>query len=330
MLLAEGTAKQNKGKGLTYMYGVRNNSVNFPAGYNNYGKNAPERSEARGAAEKNRKERPESKRSDEILFSAVQNKENETYLKLSDKAKSYLNELSKKYPGYAFMIADYETDEEASRILSEGRGEINVLITPDLLEKMASDEATGVKYEGIIDGAADRFAEINENLTEGGKSIVERLGITVNADGTTSVYAFLKKSITGEDGSDVVSSTLVNEFTDMLNALAEAREKMLEEKQSAPDKPVDKEEEKEKSVLPPKSFEKYKKEPDPYSTEEDFGGLPPESFEKYRSKEEPYSTEEDYGTLPPESFKKYEEAAAAAAEAETKPAEAEVQMNFTV
>ncbi len=309
------------------MYGVRNNSVNnFPAGYNNYGKNNPARnpSESENTAEKNY-----AGRKDQILFSAVQRKENETYSKLSDKAKSYLSELQKKYPGYAFMVSDYETDEEASRILSEGRGEINVLITPDLVEKMASDEATRAKYESIIDGVADQFAEIKDKLTEGGKSIVERLGITVNGDGTTSIYAFLKQGITGEDGSRTVKGSLVSEFTDMLNTLAEAREKMLEESKETskddPEKPIDKEEEKEKSVLPPKSFEKYKKEPDPYSTEEDYGDLPPESFEKHRRKETPYSTEEDYGTLPPESFKKYEEAAA-----EAKPEAAEVQMNFSV
>lgn len=190
---------------------------------------------------------------------------------------------------------------------------------------MASDEATRSKYEAIIDGAADQFAEIKDKLTEGGKSIVEHLGFTVNGDGTTSMYAFLKQGITGEDGSRTVKSSLVGEFTDMLNALAEAREKMLEENKDDPQKPIDKEEEKKKSVLPPKSFEKYKKEPDPYSTEEDYGDLPPESFEKYRKKEDPYATEEDYGTLPPESFKKYEEAAAEAnAEASG------VQMNYSV
>jgi len=305
------------------MYGVRNNSVNnFPAGYNNYGKSSPTQnpSESHTAAEKNY-----TGRTDQFLFSAVQRKERETYSKLSDKAKSYLADLQKKYPGYAFMIADYETDEEAGRILSEGKGEINVLITPDLVEKMASDEATRSKYEAIIDGAADQFAEIKDKLTEGGKSIVDHLGLTVNSDGTTSIYAFLKQGITGEDGSRTVKSSLVGEFTDMLNALAEAREKMLEENKDDPEKPIDKEEEKKKSVLPPKSFEKYKKEPDPYSTEEDYGYLPPESFEKYRKKEDPYSTEEDYGTLPPESFKKYEEAAAEAnAEASG------VQMNYSV
>lgn len=315
------------------MYGVRNNSVNYPAGYGKgYGKNTPERTEANSAADKNYTGKTEG-RTDEILFSSVQRKENEAYSKLSDKAKSYLNELSKKYPGYAFMVADYETDEEAGRILSEGRGEINVLITPDLLEKMASDEATRAKYEGIIDGAAEQFDQIRENLTEGGKAIVERLGISVNADGTSSIYAFLKQSLTGESGSKTVSSSIVSEFTDMLNSLAEAREKMLEEKQAKKeeqdgDKLPDKEEQKEKSVLPPKSFEKYKKEPNPYSTEEDYGDLPPESFEKYRKKEDPYSTEENYGNLPPESFRRYEKAAAS--ETEVKPAENDVQMNFTV
>ncbi len=239
------------------MYGVRNNSVNnFPAGYNNYGKSSPTQnpSESHTAAEKNY-----TGRTDQILFSAVQRKESETYSKLSDKAKSYLADLQKKYPGYAFMIADYETDEEAGRILSEGRGEINVLITPDLVEKMASDEATRSKYEAIIDGAADQFAEIKDKLTEGGKSIVDHLGLTVNGDGTTSIYAFLKQGITGEDGSRTVKSSLVGEFTDMLNALAEAREKMLEENKDDPEKPIDKEEEKKKSVLSPQSFEKYKK-----------------------------------------------------------------------
>ena len=233
-----------KGKGLTDMYGVRNNSVNnFPAGYNNYGKSSPTQnpSESHTAAEKNY-----TGRTDQILFSAVQRKESETYSKLSDKAKSYLADLQKKYPGYAFMIADYETDEEAGRILSEGRGEINVLITPDLVEKMASDEATRSKYEAIIDGAADQFAEIKDKLTEGGKSIVDHLGLTVNGDGTTSIYAFLKQGITGEDGSRTVKSSLVGEFTDMLNALAEAREKMLEENKDDPEKPIDKEEEKKK------------------------------------------------------------------------------------
>lgn len=305
------------------MYGVRNHSVNFPAGYNNYGKNNPAQNptESHNTADEKR-----TGRTDQILFSSVKRKENDSLSNLSEEAKSYLATLQEKYPGYSFTIAEYETDEEASRLLSQGKGEINVLITPDLLEKMATDETARAKYEGIIDGAKDQFAEIKNNLTEGGKSIVKRLGITVNADGTTSFYATLTHGITGEDGSKTIKSSLVSEFTDMLNALAESRQKMLDTSKDDPDKPVDKEKQKEKSVMPPKSFEKYRKEPDPYSTEEDYGDLPPESFEKYRKKEEPYSTEEDFGTLPPESFKKYQEEASAAADTKS----AGEEMNYSV
>ncbi|MCM1055655.1 MAG: DUF6033 family protein [Bacteroides sp.] len=305
------------------MYGVRNHSVNFPAGYKNYGKNNP----AQNPTEAHRSAQEKSAgRTDQILFSAVKRKDNDALSNLSEEAKSYLATLQEKYPGYSFTIADYETEEEASRLLSQGDGEINVLITPDLLEKMATDETARAKYEGVIDGAKDQFAEIEDQLSEAGKSVIKRLGFTVNADGTTSFYATLKRGITGEDGGKTVKSSLVSEFTDMLNALAESRKKMLEKSKDDPDKPVDKAEQKEKSVMPPKSFEKYRKEPDPYSTEEDYGDLPPESFEKYRKKEEPYPTEEDFGTLPPESFKKYQEEASVDAEAKS----AGEEMNYSV
>lgn len=305
------------------MYGVRNHSVNFPAGYNNHGKHNPAQNptESHNTADEKR-----TGRTDQILFSSVKRKENDSLSNLSEEAKSYLATLQEKYPSYSFTIADYETDEEASRLLSQGTGEINVLITPDLLEKMATDETARAKYEGIIDGAKEQFDKIKEDLSDGAKSIIKRMGITVNADGTTSIYAMLKHGITGEDGSRTVKSSLVSEFTDMLNALAESRQKMLEESKDDPDKPVDKEKQKEKSVMPPKSFEKYRKEPEPYSTEEDYGDLPPESFEKYRKEDDSYSAEEDYGTLPPESFKKYQEEASA----DTSAKSAGEEMNYSV
>lgn len=305
------------------MYGVRNHSVNFPAGYNNHGKHNPVQNptESHKTADEKR-----TGRTDQILFSSVKHKENDSLSNLSEEARSYLATLQEKYPSYSFTIAEYETDEEAKRLLSRGTGEINVLITPDLLEKMATDETARAKYEGIIDGAKEQFDKIKEDLSDGAKSIIKRMGITVNADGTTSFYALLKRGITGEDGSDTVSSPLSSAFTDMLNAIAEARQKMLEENKDDPDKPVDKEKQKEKSVMPPKSFEKYRKEPEPYSTEEDYGDLPPESFEKYRKKEEPYPVEEDFGSLPPESFKKYQEEASA----DTSAKSAGEEMNYSV
>lgn len=302
------------------MYGVHS-GVNFPKDYG-YGKD--KRAQSPNEQHNNAPGKTRG-RTDEILFSAVTRKDKDSVSSLSDGAKKLLKELKAKYKTYDFLVADYETDEEASAILSSGRGEYNVLITPDLLEKMAADEGERAKYEGIISGAAEQFSEMEKNLTESGKSIVESLGFTVKSDGTVDFYAKLL-GVKTEDGGDVARSSLVNELTNMVNTLAENRDKMIEKAKEDDDngKPVDKEEQKQKSVLPPKSFEKYKKESKPYSTEKDYGNLPPESFEKYRRKEEPYPTEEDYGTLPPESFKKYQ------SEADTDSGDKGDTMNFSV
>lgn len=301
------------------MYGVHS-SVNFPNSYG-YGKDNHAHSpyeQHNIATEKH------TGRTDEILFSAVTRKDNDSVSSLSDGAQKLLRELKGKYKSYDFLVAEYETDEEASAILSTGKGEYNVLITPDLLEKMAADEGERAKYENIISGAAEQFSEMEKNLTEGGKSILESLGFTVKGDGTVDFYAKLL-GVKTEDGGNVAQSSLISELTNMVNTLAENRDKMIEKAKEGDDnKPVDKEEEKQKSVLPPKSFEKYEKEKKPYSNEEDYGTLPPESFEKYKRKEEPYPTEEDFGNLPPESFKKYQ------SEADTELGDTGDTMNFSV
>lgn len=209
---------------------------------------------------------------------------------LSDKARQLLSELREKYKGYDFMLADWSTDEEASTLLSAGMGEKgNVLITADLLEKMAADESERAKYEGILDQAAGQMDTVKSQLTEDGRSIVEKLGMTVNSDGSVSFFARLIDGVTTDDGGSYIKCSIIEDFTKSLNTLAEARKKMLENKEESNpvklDTPEEKEEKVEKSVMPPKSFEKYEKEENPYSTEEDYGNLPPESFKKYQDVE---------------------------------------------
>ncbi|MBD5082275.1 MAG: hypothetical protein HDT44_11015 [Ruminococcaceae bacterium] len=222
---AEGTAQANytwvHGKGLTDMYGV-NSGVNFPNSY--YGKNT----KSQGVHDQHKT--PETKtpgRKDEILFSSANRKENGV-AGLSDEAKSLLAELKEKYKNYDFMIADYKTDEEADQLLSQGKGEYNVLITPDLLEKMASDKSERAKYEDIIAGASEQFSEIEKNLTEDGKSIVDKLGFTVKEDGTVDYYAKLINGVTSNNGKSVKAS-LADELSNMVNKIAENRAKAIEE-----------------------------------------------------------------------------------------------------
>lgn len=208
--------------------------------------------------------------------------------RLSDGARDVLYELMEKYQGYDFIVGNWKTDEEASRVLSYGRGrDGNVLISPELLEEMAADESVKAKYIGIIDEAAGNLDKVRDELSEDGRSVVERLGLTVGADGSVSYFAKLVDGVTTDDGGDYIKCSIIEDFTKSLEVLAKTRQKIIEGKDETDqirlDTPEEKEKKVEKSVMPPKSFEKYEKEKDPYSTEEDYGTLPPESFKKYQT-----------------------------------------------
>lgn len=216
-------------------------------------------------------------------------------VELSEAAQNYLAELKEKYGDYDFIVSDFETDEEAQELLSQGNGTINVLITPDLLEKMAADEATRNEYEAVISGAEDQFGKIKEQIGDN-TDLVDKLGISFGDDGKVSYYAALTGTGKNSESTYKIVADTIDALAEKINEIAEKRKENQE---------TEKAEEKE-STMPPKSFEKYQKEKTPYDTEEDYGTLPPESFKKYEKEQSIYDTKEDYGTLPPESFKKYE------------------------
>lgn len=111
---------------------------------------------------------------------------------LSTDAKNLLKELKKKYGNMDFIIADYETDEEAERYLSRGTGEYSVLLTPDELEKMAADEEYKNQNLNILDDAVSKLDEMKTQLGEKGQE-VSRIGITIGNEGKVSYFAELEK-----------------------------------------------------------------------------------------------------------------------------------------
>lgn len=111
---------------------------------------------------------------------------------LSSRAKELLEELKKTYGNMDFIVADYDSDEEASAYLSRGTKEYSVLIEPETLEKMAADEKTKDKYLGILDDAKTNLNNIKEQLGDK-KDEVKSIGITIKDDGTVSYFAELEK-----------------------------------------------------------------------------------------------------------------------------------------
>lgn len=112
--------------------------------------------------------------------------------KLSDRAKKVLEQLKQKYVNMDFFIADYSSDEEAQSYLRKGTKEYSVLIDPETLEQMASDDSVRKNYEDVLSGAGNRFQELKDKLGETGDS-VKRFGISIDSDGKVSYFAELDK-----------------------------------------------------------------------------------------------------------------------------------------
>lgn len=112
--------------------------------------------------------------------------------RLSEKAQSLLKELQAKYRDTDFIIADYSSDEEASRLLSGAKKEFGVLIDPETLEKMAADESVRAEYEGYIDESRNQLSSVMEQLA-GTDASVRSLSASVSSDGTLSLFAELEE-----------------------------------------------------------------------------------------------------------------------------------------
>lgn len=112
---------------------------------------------------------------------------------LSKAAQKLLKELQKNYKNMDFIVADYETDEEAASLLSRGTGEYSALFSPEELEKMASDESVKEKNLNILDNAVSKLEEMKTKLGDKADDVT-RIGIAFGDDGEVSFFAELEKN----------------------------------------------------------------------------------------------------------------------------------------
>lgn len=159
------------------------------------------------------------KKNDDIKVE--KNSATEKTAELSETAQSYLDKLKEKYPDMDFIIADFSTDAEADKLLSQGKGEYNVLLTPDLLERMANDGETAAKYEAIIDESVGQFTEKAEELDDYREDVADKYGVSVDSKGTVNYYALLNDGFSTDDGKDRVTASTMEELLDKLSEIRE-------------------------------------------------------------------------------------------------------------
>ena len=115
---------------------------------------------------------------------------------LSVKAQELLKKLRDKYSDYDIFVGD---SEEALNDLSKGsKKDVSVMFSADEIEKMAEDEEymnTRLSEMEKAVGEAVKFMEDYNNSDESKESgrMIKSVAVTVNSDGTTSVFAELTK-----------------------------------------------------------------------------------------------------------------------------------------
>lgn len=114
-------------------------------------------------------------------------------IELSSGAKKLLKELHNTYGNTDFMIANYESEEEAASYLSRGTSTYSVLLTPEELEKMAADEDYKKKNLQTLDDAVAKLKDMKNQLGDKGEE-VKRVGVTIGDNGEVSYFAELEKS----------------------------------------------------------------------------------------------------------------------------------------
>lgn len=112
---------------------------------------------------------------------------------LSKAAQNLLKELQKSYSNVDFIVADYETEEEAAALLSRGTSEYSALLTTDELEKMAADEDAKKENLRILDDAVSKLGQMKTRLGDKAEDVT-RVGIAIGDNGEVSFFAELEKS----------------------------------------------------------------------------------------------------------------------------------------
>lgn len=147
-------------------------------------------------------------------------------VQLSSQAKKLLDELKKKYSNMDFIVADYENDEEAASYLSRGTKEFSVLIDPETLEEMASDEDAKAKNIAILEDSVSQLKDMSDKLGDK-KDEVAHLGVSIGKDGSVSFFAELEKI--GERQKEWIEKSRENRKEEKASKEKAALEKKMQE-----------------------------------------------------------------------------------------------------
>lgn len=151
------------------------------------------------------------------------NEKKEKTVELSEKAKKLLEQLKKTYGNMDFIVADYESDEEASAYLARGTKEFSVLLDPETLEEMAADDNVKKEQLDVLENAVGQLKDMKEQLGDK-KDEVTHLGVSIDRDGNVSYFAELERA--GEKQKEWIEKTVESKREERTEREKKAQEEL--------------------------------------------------------------------------------------------------------
>ena len=101
---------------------------------------------------------------------------------------SYLQGLKEKYPDVNVTVADFKNEKQEDNYMFGCSGGNNIVIAPNIIEKMARDPATAAKYEKYIAEAPEATEIMREGIAAHGGEMVA-CGTAIDENGKVTYWS---------------------------------------------------------------------------------------------------------------------------------------------
>ena len=151
--------------------------------------------------------------------------------KLLKKAQDLLSKLREKYKDFDLYVGN--TTDEQEKLSNAGSKDVSVIFSSDELEKMAESEEYANQITDKIDSAVGLMKKVTDkysfdNTPDSEHGQITKIGITINSDGTVSMFADLQKASLKQ--SERIKAQQAEKKADAKKAAKEAAEKDAAEK----------------------------------------------------------------------------------------------------
>ncbi len=122
--------------------------------------------------------------------------------KAGNETRDYLSRLKEKYPDVNITVADFKNERQEDGYMFGCSGGNNVVISSDIIRKMASDPETAAKYEKIIEEAPEAARIIKDGLASYGSEMIA-CGTAVDKNGRVTYWSISRHKPREDEGKKI-------------------------------------------------------------------------------------------------------------------------------